>query len=608
MILVLGGTTEGRLAVKVLDEAGKPYFYSTRGDSQQVSCRHGERVTGGMDAEKMDAFCRAHNIHLLVDAAHPFAIRLHETVEQVSRRLQLPVVRFERIYPPRTDEVIWCADYQEAVRRLKEDGITRLLALTGVQTIGKLRDFWADDALRPTCWFRILDREESVSLAVRQGFDTNRLVFYHEDAPETELLEQLKPQAILTKESGESGGFVEKLEAARCGGIPVYAVCRPSLSVDFITVTGIHGLRKAVERLLPDFYPLRSGYTTGACATAAAKAALIRLLTGESLSEVRFRIPDGEELSLPLASVSQEADTSATAAVVKDAGDDPDVTHRSVIEAKVAFSAQPGIRFLQGKGVGTVTLPGLGLLVGEPAINPVPRQMMVRELSALYGGGLEVTISVPGGEELALRTFNPKLGIVGGISIIGTSGIVRPFSSEAFVEAIRREVEVCQAIGAERLVLNSGAKSEKYVKREYPDLPPQAFVHYGNYIGDTLKIADDLHIGKVTMGIMLGKAVKLAEGHLNTYSKQVVMNKQFLQELARDCGCSPEAQVVIAKMTLARELWKGLPEADAALFFPALLGLCLKHCLALLSRTELTLMLIDEDGHIACRLVGQGGQ
>lgn len=608
MILVLGGTTEGRLAVKVLDESGKPYFYSTRGDSQQVSCRHGERVSGGMDAEKMEAFCRAHSVRLLVDAAHPFAVRLHETVELVSRRLQLPVVRFERIYPPRTDEVIWCADYQEAVRRLKEDGITRLLALTGVQTIGKLRDFWADDTLQPTCWFRILDREESVSLAVRQGFDANRLVFYHEGAPETELLEQLKPQAILTKESGESGGFVEKLEAARRGEIPVYAVCRPSLPADFITVTGIHGLRKAVERLLPDFYPLRSGYTTGACATAAAKAALIRLLTGESLSEVRFRIPDGEELSLPLASVCQETDTSATAAVVKDAGDDPDVTHRSVIEAKVAFAAQPGIRFLQGKGVGKVTLPGLGLPVGEPAINPVPRQMMMRELSALYGEGLEVTISVPGGEELALRTFNPKLGIVGGISIIGTSGIVRPFSSEAFVEAIRREVEVCQAIGAERLVLNSGAKSEKYVKREYPDLPPQAFVHYGNYIGDTLKIADDLHIGKVTMGIMLGKAVKLAEGHLNTYSKQVVMNKQFLQELARDCGCSPEAQAVIAKMTLARELWKGLPEADAALFFPALLGLCLKHCLALLSRTELTLMLIDEDGHIACRLVGQGVQ
>ena len=407
---------------------------------------------------------------------------------------------------------------------------------------------------------------------------------------------------------GGRGGFGKKQEPARRFGIPLYAVCRPALPAGFITVTGIHGLRKAVERLLPDFYPLRSGYTTGACATAAAKAALIRLLTGDVPAEVSFHIPDGEELSLPVESVGQEDGLSATAAVVKDAGDDPDVTNRSVIEAKVAFSEKAGIHFLQGKGVGKVTLPGLGLPVGEPAINPAPRQMITRELSALYGGGLDVTISVPGGEELALRTFNPKLGIVGGISIIGTSGIVRPFSSEAFVDAIRREVEVCRAIGAERLVINSGAKSEKYVRREYPDLPLQAFVHYGNYIGETLRIAEDLKIGKVTMGIMLGKAVKLAEGHLNTYSKQVVMNKDFLQEVARECGCSPEAQNVIAGMTLARELWKGLSEPDAALFFPALLRLCMKHCTALLTHTELTLMLIDEEGHIACRLVGQGGK
>lgn len=608
MILVLGGTTEGRLAVKTLDESGKAYFYSTRGALQQVCCRNGQRVTGGMEAEEMEAFCRTRGVRLIIDAAHPFAVQLHETVAAVSRKLNLEAIRFERQYPLRTADVIWCKDYQEAVSRLKEDGVTRLLALTGVQTIGKLREFWADVTLKPACWFRILDREESVALAERQGFDASRLVFYREGAPEAELLEQLKPQAVLTKESGESGGFVEKREAARCFGIPLYAVCRPALPVGFITVTGIHGLRKAVERLLPDFYPLRSGYTTGACATAAAKAALIRLLTGDVPAEVSFHIPDGEELSLPVESVGQEDGLSATAAVVKDAGDDPDVTNRSVIEAKVAFSEKAGIHFLQGKGVGKVTLPGLGLPVGEPAINPAPRQMITRELSALYGGGLDVTISVPGGEELALRTFNPKLGIVGGISIIGTSGIVRPFSSEAFIDAIRREVEVCRAIGAERLVINSGAKSEKYVRREYPDLPLQAFVHYGNYIGETLRIAEDLKIGKVTMGIMLGKAVKLAEGHLNTYSKQVVMNKDFLQEVARECGCSPEAQTVIAGMTLARELWKGLSEPDAALFFPALLRLCMKHCTALLTRTELTLMLIDEEGHIACRLVGQGGK
>lgn len=608
MILVLGGTTEGRLAVKVLDEAGKSYFYSTRGELQQVNCRNGERVTGGMDEQQMEEFCRSNGIRLLVDAAHPFAVQLHKTVEQVSRKLNLNVVRFERKYPSRTDDVIWCRDYNDAVLRLKEDGISRLLALTGVQTIGKLRDFWADENLRPECWFRILDREESLLLAVRQGFDASRLVYYHEGEPEAKLMEKIWPQAVLTKESGESGGFVEKLDAARSLGIPVYAVCRPSLPDSFITVTGVHGLRKAVERLLPDFYPLRSGYTTGACATAASKAALVKLLTGESLSEVSFHIPDGEELSLPVESVCKDDASSATATVVKDAGDDPDVTNDRVIEVKVSYSEQPGIHFLQGKGVGVVTLPGLGLPVGEPAINNTPRQMIISELSELYSGGLDVTISVPGGEELALKTFNPKLGIVGGISIIGTSGIVRPFSSEAFVDAIRREIEVCHAIGAERLVINSGAKSEKYVRREYPDLPPQAFVHYGNYIGDTLKIAEELKISKVTMGIMLGKAVKLAEGHLNTYSKQVVMNKQFLIELAKRCACSQETFNVISDMTLARELWTSLPEPDALLFFPALLNECMKHCSALLTDTELTLMLIDEDGNISCRLTGQGSK
>lgn len=608
MILVLGGTTEGRLAVKVLDEAGKSYFYSTRGELQQVNCRNGERVTGGMDEQKMEEFCRSNGIRLLVDAAHPFAVQLHKTVEQVSRKLNLNVVRFERKYPPRTDEVIWCKDYNDAVLRLKEDGISRLLALTGVQTIGKLRDFWADENSKPECWFRILDREESLSSVVRQGFDTSRLVYYHEGEPEAQLMEKIRPQAVLTKESGESGGFVEKLEAARSLGIPVYAVCRPSLPDSFITVTGVHGLRKAVECLLPDFYPLRSGYTTGACATAAAKAALVKLLTGESLSEVSFHIPDGEELSLPLESVCMYDASSATATVVKDAGDDPDVTNNRVIEVKVSYSEKPGIHFLQGKGVGVVTLPGLGLPVGEPAINNTPRQMIIRELSELYSGGLDVTISVPGGEELALKTFNPKLGIVGGISIIGTSGIVRPFSSEAFVDAIRREIEVCQAIGAERLVINSGAKSEKYVKREYSALPPQAFVHYGNYIGDTLKIAEELKISKVTMGIMLGKAVKLAEGHLNTYSKQVIMNKDFLIGLAKKCGCSQEAFKVISDMTLARELWTSLSKPDASLFFSALLNECMKHCSALLTDTELTLMLIDEDGNIACRLTGQGSK
>ena len=242
--------------------------------------------------------------------------------------------------------------------------------------------------------------------------------------------------------------------------------------------------------------------------------------------------------------------------------------------------------------------------------------MIEQNLSALYDGGLDVTISVPGGRELAQRTFNPKLGIVDGISIIGTSGIVRPFSNEAFVDAIRREVEVAIAVGAPQLVINSGAKSEAFLKARFPDLPPQAFVHYGNFIGETLKIASDLKVPHVTMGIMLGKAVKLAEGHLDTHSKSVVMNKAFLKEVATEAGCSPAAAEAIDRLTLARELWSALPANDARLFFSAILSRCHSACSTVYpnpnvtpgltggpvmpgpDRASLTILLLDEDGYI----------
>ena len=593
MILILGGTTEGRLAVRVADEAGSPYFYSTRGNLQQIVCKHGTHVTGGMDIEQMKAFCREHSIKLLIDAAHPFATELHQTVATTAKDMGLPVVRVERTYPERTDNVVWCKDYEDAILRLEQDGITHLLALTGVQTIGKLRKYWQEH----TCWFRILKREGSLELARSEGFDEQHLVYYEKEGEEAVLLAELHPQAILTKESGESGGFLQKIEAAKLSNIPVYAIQRPKLSDTFIPVTGQYGLRKQIERHVPGFFPLRSGYTTGACATAACKAALLTLLGQEVHASVSIRFPNAEELPLPVHRISREGN-AVTATVIKDAGDDPDVTHEASIVATVSFSNQPGIHFLQGEGVGKVTLPGLGLEVGGPAINAVPRSMMTNELSSLYSGGLDVTISVPGGRELAQRTFNPKLGIVDGISIVGTSGIVLPFSSDAFVAAIRKESEVCKALGCTHLVINSGAKSERFLKDIHPGLPPQTFVHFGNFIGETLRIAHELQFEQVTMGIMIGKAVKLAEGYLDTHSKKVVMNKEFLKEMAESAGCSVEVQTMIDQLTLARELWTLLSESDARRFFMKLLEKCYLHCLPLLPSTKLTILLVDEDGKI----------
>ena len=595
MILILGGTTEGRLAVRVADAAGSPYWYSTRDTLQQIDCLHGTHVTGAMDAAAMALFCARHDIRLLIDAGHPFAAELHRTVAAVAEELELPVIRVERVFPPRSRDIIWCRDYADAIRRLEADGISSLLALTGVQTIRALRPYWE----RHDCRLRILDRDESRALASAEGFPLDRLVYYAADDTAS-LLAGLHPQAILTKESGESGGFDEKVSAARAAGIPVYAVERPALPEGFVTVTGEHGLRREIERLLPGFFPLRTGFTTGACATAASKAALLALLDRSAGESVRVTFPDGEELALPVAKVTRNSRVSATATVIKDAGDDPDVTNGSAIVATVAFSDEPGVHFLQGEGVGRVTLPGLGLPVGGPAINRVPREMMKCELSALYDGGLDVTISVPGGRELALKTFNPKLGVVDGISIIGTSGIVRPFSDQAFVDALRKEMEVALAVGADHLVINSGAKSEAFLKSRFPDFPPQAFIHYGNLVGETLKQAAELGVRRLTMGVMLGKAVKLAEGHLDTHSRSVVMNREFLKGVAADAGCSPAAAEVIDRLTLARELWTALTPEDTRRFLGAILARCRTACAAAYpaSAGELQILLLDEKGDI----------
>ena len=267
MIIIFGGTTEGRLAGSVLDEAGSPFFYSTRGALQQVEGKNMKRHTGAMDSDAMTAFCRENGIKCIVDAAHPFAVGLHEAVAQTSAATGIPVVRLERTYPPRIAgvNVVWCDDFDDALARLESEGIESLLALTGVQTIRRLKPYWS----RHRCVFRILDREESRDLAQSEGFPADCLVKYGGEL--ADLIREILPQALITKESGESGGFEEKFEAAREFGLKLFVVKRPVLPSGFVTVTGRHGLRRAIEKLCPGFFPLRSGFTTGACAAAAAK-------------------------------------------------------------------------------------------------------------------------------------------------------------------------------------------------------------------------------------------------------------------------------------------------------------------------------------------------
>ena len=564
MILVFGGTTEGRKAVEVLEEAGTPYYYSTKTGEQNITLHHGQRIDGALDAEAMLLFCRKHDIRLVVDAAHPFASQLHATIAEVAETMLIPVVRYERIYPERDPDIEWIDDYSQVPTDVRS-----LLATTGVQSIGKLRYLEAQGI---KVVYRILNRESSIRLAHEQGVTDEHLCFY----PQT-----VETEAVLMKESGESGGFSEKVKEAKDKGMRILVLKRPELAFRHC-VNGPHGLRRIVEKLLPEFYPLHSGLTTGTCATAAAIAATKQLLYGEHPDVVPVLLPNGETIDVAVGY------GKGYAYCIKEAGDDPDVTDGIEVRARVENSAHFEID--GGEGVGRFTLPGFDYPPGSPAINKAPREMIRQNIKE----NVRITISVPNGEEIAKRTFNPRLGIEGGISIIGVSGIVKPFSEEAFIDSIRKCMTVAKASGTDRVVINSGGKSERFVKALFPDLPQQAFVEYGNYIGETLKMAHELGIKNVTLGVMLGKAVKLAAGHLDTHSRKATMDKTFISQLLEEASCL----VDIEKITLARELWQVIPQEKIEDFCHVVLKHCLQHCSPLVPKARLTLLLIDDDGTI----------
>jgi cobalt-precorrin-5B (C1)-methyltransferase len=575
MILVFGGTTEGRKAVEVLEEGGNTYYYSTKTGEQDITLHHGQRIDGALDAEGMLAFCREHDIQLIVDAAHPFASQLHQTIAQVSESLHIPTIRYERIYPERDPKITWIDDYSQIPR-----DIHSLLATTGVQSIAKLKPLEAEGI---KVYYRILNRESSIALAQKQGVSPEQLCYFEDpnDIP-------IEADAILLKESGVSGGFPEKVEAAKARGMRIIALKRPATPLIFISVNGPYGLRRAVEKLLPEFYPLHSGLTTGTCATAAAIAATMRLLRKEKPSEVPVVLPDGETIQVPVGYGDDYA------YCIKESGDDPDVTNG--IEVRVCVEEADAFEIRGGEGVGIITLPGFDYPPGSPAINKAPREMIRQNLERLNidHSPLSITISVPQGAEIAKRTFNPRLGIEGGISIIGVSGIVKPFSEEAFIDSIRKCMTIAKASGSDRVVINSGGKSERFVKALYPDLPAQAFVEYGNYIGETLKIAHELGIQNVTLGVMLGKAVKLAAGHLDTHSRRATMDKAFVKQLLDEASCG----VDITPITLARELWALLPEEKAKTFAKVIITHCEGHCCPLLPDGSLTILLITDEGKV----------
>jgi cobalt-precorrin-5B (C1)-methyltransferase len=296
---------------------------------------------------------------------------------------------------------------------------------------------------------------------------------------------------------------------------------------------------------------LRRGWTTGACAAAAARAALEGLLTGAFPDPVAIRLPGGERPAFPLA-LRKLGDGAARAGIVKDAGDDPDVTHGATVIAEVRLGAAgTGIVFHAGPGVGTVTRPGLLLAVGEPAINPGPRALIA---AALADGAdacdrtvfdLEVTVSIPGGEALAAKTLNARLGILGGLSILGTTGIVIPYSCSSWIHAIHRGIDVARAAGLAHLAAATGSISEAAVQRLF-DLPETALIDMGDFVGGTLKYLRRHPVQRLTLAGGFGKMAKLAQGHLDLHSAQSRLDAGALAAMLARLGC-PDETVAAAR-------------------------------------------------------------
>ncbi|MCQ6247735.1 cobalt-precorrin-5B (C(1))-methyltransferase [Streptomyces malaysiensis] len=295
---------------------------------------------------------------------------------------------------------------------------------------------------------------------------------------------------------------------------------------------------------------LRHGWTTGACATAATTAAYTALLGAEFPDPVTIELPKGQRPAFALAAEELTADR-AMAAVVKDAGDDPDVTHGALVRATVrVLPPGSGVVFRAGPGVGTVTRPGLPLDVGEPAINPVPRQMMrdhIASVAARHGGtgDVEIEISVDHGEEIARSTWNPRLGILGGLSILGTTGIVVPYSCSAWIDSIRRGVDVARAAGRSHVAGCTGSTSEKVAVAVH-GLPEDALLDMGDFAGAVLKYLRRHPVDRLTIAGGFAKLSKLAAGHLDLHSSRSQVDKGFLAELARRGGADEKLAQAVA--------------------------------------------------------------
>ncbi len=357
----------------------------------------------------------------------------------------------------------------------------------------------------------------------------------------------------------------------------------------------------------PESGDLRRGWTTGACATAATAAAWRALLTGVFPKTVTIRLPRGQLVEFDLFS-TELGDGFARTSVIKDAGDDPDVTHQAEIIAEVRHGdPETGVRFRAGTGVGTVTMAGLPLEVGEPAINPVPRQMMettVQEIAAEFAanGDVEITLSIPGGEKLAGKTMNGRLGILGGLSILGTTGIVIPFSCSSWIHSIHRGIDVACAANLGHIAAATGSTSEAAVRKKF-NLSEQGLIDMGDFAGGLLKYLRKHPVPRLTLAGGFGKLGKLAQGHLDLHSSRSRLDMDHLAAMAKDAGADRDLIAAIRAANTGLEALQLCQKAGVPVARQVAVRAREVAMAALAGDTEVDVLVYDREGN----QVGQSG-
>jgi cobalt-precorrin-5B (C1)-methyltransferase len=352
---------------------------------------------------------------------------------------------------------------------------------------------------------------------------------------------------------------------------------------------------------------LRTGYTTGTCAAAATKAALKTLVNGEKLAKVNVSLPKDKHIVIGIAWIRYENEKSVTAAVIKDGGDDPDVTNGAEIWSTVSLSETSNKIIIDGgKGVGRVTKPGLGLEIGNAAINPTPLKMISHAIDEILGQqqknryGLSILISVPKGEEIAKKTDNPRLGIIGGISILGTTGIVIPYSTASFAASIRQSIDVSKAMGSDSVILTTGGRSEDFARDIFGNsIADHAYIQIGDFIGFSIKQCAIKKIKKAYVIGFIGKLTKMAMGIKQTHVKGSHVDMNFLAELAIRCGANNELVKKIKVANTARHVGELVDQFGLSMFYDVLCEEVYSH-LSKYSPSELQIkiILLDFNGKI----------